>query len=154
MSQGSQLPKAAKQAVHERGIYHGNVFTTCLTYYTIDVMIIPDSEEEETGSQTVNSAWSSNTHIAISAAGNILLTSSAADVQDVFKSSMLALEKHLIFTNAYPDSNPQQKFSFIKRFLTHEAQVQAPWIFDRLRQDPEYMKVLTESVSTLYTCFT
>ncbi|KAI0342566.1 hypothetical protein BDW22DRAFT_1484188 [Trametopsis cervina] len=135
-SKPASMSRGSQQAVRER-----------------DVMIIPDSEEEGTGSQTVDSGWPSGTHIVISAVGNLLLTSSAVDVQNLFKSSMLALERHLIFTDAYPDSNSQQKFSFIRKFLTHEAKAQAPWIYDRLKQDPEYIKVLVESLETRISLF-
>lgn len=97
--------------------------------------------------------WHGSTFIAISSAGNLLLSGSAMDVQEVHKGSMLGFERHMMFTDAYLDSNPQQKLSFLRKLLVKEAEAQAPKIFDRLKEDPEYLKVLTESVSTLYISF-
>lgn len=121
-----------------------------LTCHVLDVMVIPDSEEDETKSQPEGLMWHGSTFIAISSVGNLLLNNSAMDVQELFKDSMLALERHMMFTDAYLDSNPQQKFSFLRKLLVNEAQAQAPKILDRLKQDTEYLKVLTESVSTLH----
>ncbi|KAI0336947.1 hypothetical protein BDW22DRAFT_1433717 [Trametopsis cervina] len=99
------------------------------------------------------SKWHPSTYIAISTADNLKLTRSAMDVQEVFKDSMLTLQNHLIFIDAYPDSNPQEKFSFLKKILLNEAEVEAPKVFDRLKQDPEYLKVFTESLETRVSLF-
>lgn len=127
---------------------NSDIFITLLTFNTTELMIIPDSEDE-TESQDVTPMWHASTYIAISTAGNLKLTNSAMDVQEVFKDSMLTLENHLIFADAYPDSNPQEKFSFLRKIILNEAEVEAPKVFERLKEDPEYLKVFTETVSTI-----
>lgn len=113
-----------------------------LTFCVIDVVIVSDSDEDPTATKPIDT-----THINISAAGNLLVTNSGIDVQEVFKDSVTTLERHIMFTNAYPDANPQQKLPFLRETLTQSAKALAPKVFERLVRDPDYAKAIAESVS-------
>lgn len=93
-------------------------------------------------------AWCVTTNVHLTQIGNFSLNHSTPQVRELFKHVVKEIEQYITFDDAYPDRNPVCKFPWLRDTLIGAAQeLGFRPIINRLRRDPEYVKILVDAVS-------